>query len=144
MRPSWHPTDALTYFWSSSTSRQLTFEPPCTQRSQQDPLKARLSHPHHCKRPGGSSAVLIRHTRQLAGEYLQRTLRLCLDRAQEINNSPDRHIPKQIWAMGVESLKVDRDGLWLQHRARLTEAIKGSQTGVQQAAALILMTGGSI
>lgn len=41
--------------------------------------------------------------------------------------------------MGVESMKVDGDSLWLQHRVRLTEAIKRSQTGVQQAALLILM-----
>lgn len=42
-------------------------------------------------------------------------------------------------------MKVDRDSLWLQHRVPLTEAIKGSQTGVQQQAApLILMTGGKI
>lgn len=117
---------------------------PCTRHSQQDPVKLdilRPSHSHHRKRPGGSSAILIRHSRQLTGEYLQQTLRLCLDRAQEINSSPDRHIPKQMWAMGVGSLKVDRDGLWLQHEARLTEAIKCSQTGVQQAAALSLMTG---
>lgn len=40
-------------------------------------------------------------------------------------------------------MKVDGDSLWLQHRVPLTEAIKGSQTGVQQRAApLILMTGG--
>ena len=55
---------------------------------------------------GGSSATLIRHIRQLTGEYLQRALRLSLALAQEINNSPDRYNPKQIWAMGVEHMKV--------------------------------------
>lgn len=59
------------------------------------------------KRPGGSTATLIRHIRQLTGDYLQRTLRLSLDLAQEINNSPDRYNPRQIWAMGVGSMKVE-------------------------------------
>lgn len=76
------------------------------------------------KRPGGSTATLIRHIRQLTGEYLQRTLRLSLDLAQEINNSPDRYNPRQIWAMGVGSMKVGWACLWLVHRVGLTEAIK--------------------
>lgn len=53
---------------------------------------------HKC--PGGSAATLIKHIRQLTGEYLQRTLRLSLDLAQEINNSPDRYNPWQIWGIG--------------------------------------------
>lgn len=151
MRPSCNPNDALTHFCSRSTSDQLTWQPRARGSPSRTHWKRvcerdrlRLSHSHHRKRPGGSSPILIRHTPQLTGEYLQRTLRLGLDRAQEINNSPDRQIPKQIWAMGDESLKVDRDGFWLQHRARLTEAIKSGQTGVQQAAALILMAGGNV
>lgn len=76
------------------------------------------------KRPGGSTATLIRHIRQLTWEYLQRTLRLSLYLAQEINNSPDRYNPWQIWAMGVESMKVGRACLWIVHRVGLTEAIK--------------------
>lgn len=77
---------------------------------------------HKC--PGGSAATLIRHIRQLTGEYLQRTLRLSLDLAQEINNSPDRYNPWLIWAMGVGSKKVGWACLWLVHRVGLTEAIK--------------------
>lgn len=76
------------------------------------------------KRPGGSTATLIRHIRQLTGEYLQRTLRLSLDLAQEINNSPDRYNPWQIWAMGVGSMKVGWVCLWRVYRLGLTEAIK--------------------
>lgn len=77
---------------------------------------------HKC--PGGSAATLIKAIRQLTGEYLQRTLGLSLDRAQEINNSPDRHNPQQIWAMGAESMKVGWVHLWPVHRFFLTEAIK--------------------
>lgn len=54
---------------------------------------------HKC--PGGSAATLIKHIRQLTGEYLQRTLRLSLDLAQEINSSPDRYNPWQIWGIGA-------------------------------------------
>lgn len=50
------------------------------------------------KRPGGSAATLIKPIRQLAAEYLQSTLGLSLDLAQEINNSPDRYNPRQIGA----------------------------------------------
>lgn len=132
-------------------NRLCTAIPTCTRRSHRGPVKLCLcgsdglclSDSHYHERPGWTSAILIRRPRQLTGESLQRTLRPCLDSAQEINNSPDRHIPKKIWVVGVESMKVDGDSLWLQHRVPLTEAIKGSQTGVrQQAAPLILMTGG--
>lgn len=76
------------------------------------------------ERPGGSPATLIRCIRQLTGEYLQMTLRLSLDLAQEINNSPDRYNPRQIWAMGVASRKVGWACLGLMYRVGLTEAIK--------------------
>lgn len=85
-----------------------------------------LRHPgfsQYHKRPGGSAATLIRHIRQLTGEYLQRTLRLSLDLAQEINSSPDRYDRRQIWAMGVGSMTERRACLRLVHRAGLTGAI---------------------